>query len=41
MWTRKQAGYGDRQGVSLAQGYILDVYGPDGTRLRHYDTAPE
>jgi len=30
-----------RQGVNLAQGYVLDVYGPDGTRLHHYDTTPE
>lgn len=30
-----------KQGVSLAQGYVLDVYGPDGTRLHHYDTTPE
>lgn len=30
-----------RTGVSLDQGYVLDVYGPDGTRLHHYDTTVE
>lgn len=29
------------QGVSLAQGYVLNVYGPEGTRLHHYDTTME
>ncbi|MYW17011.1 hypothetical protein GT039_15790 [Streptomyces sp. SID2955] len=28
-------------GVSLDQGYVLNVYGPDGTRLHHYDTTVE
>lgn len=28
-------------GVSLLQGYVLNVYGPDGTRLHHYDTTRE
>ncbi|MDT0460319.1 hypothetical protein RM550_32135 [Streptomyces sp. DSM 41527] len=30
-----------REGVPLAQGYVLNVYGPDGTRLHNYDTTPE
>lgn len=30
-----------REGVSLAQGYVLNVYGPDGTRLHHFDTTVE
>ncbi|MFJ7903898.1 hypothetical protein ACIQ6V_25960 [Streptomyces sp. NPDC096198] len=30
-----------RAGVSLDRGYVLDVYGPDGTRLHHYDTTQE
>ncbi|MGW0499510.1 hypothetical protein ACWD0Z_30005 [Streptomyces sp. NPDC003007] len=29
------------QGVSLTQGYVLNVYGSDGTRLHHYDTTTE
>ncbi|MET7379886.1 hypothetical protein ABZT08_13880 [Streptomyces sp. NPDC005526] len=28
-------------GVSLDQGYVLNVYGPGGTRLHHYDTTVE
>ncbi|MFF9673670.1 hypothetical protein ACF1GS_18545 [Streptomyces eurythermus] len=28
-------------GVSLDQGYVLNVYGPDGSRLHHYDTTME
>lgn len=30
-----------RQGIRLDQGYVLNVYGPDGTRLHNYDTTPE
>jgi hypothetical protein len=30
-----------RTGVSLDQGYVLDVYGPGGTVLHHYDTTVE
>ncbi|MFF8784528.1 hypothetical protein [Streptomyces sp. NPDC015125] len=30
-----------REGVHLAQGYVLNVYGPDGIRLHNYDTTPE
>ncbi|MCX4822789.1 hypothetical protein OG883_23390 [Streptomyces sp. NBC_01142] len=29
------------EGASLDQGYVLNVYGPDGTRLHTYDTTPE
>ncbi|MFJ7077671.1 hypothetical protein [Streptomyces sp. NPDC098781] len=29
------------QGVSLARGYVLNVYGPDGTGSHHYDTTTE
>ncbi|WP_447032801.1 hypothetical protein [Streptomyces hypolithicus] len=29
------------EGVRLDQGYVLNVYGPDGTRLHNYDTTPE
>ncbi|MET7357340.1 hypothetical protein ABZS76_02715 [Streptomyces sp. NPDC005562] len=29
------------EGVNLDQGYVLNVYGPDGTRLHTYDTTPE
>ncbi|MGW1375151.1 hypothetical protein ACWD6P_12875 [Streptomyces sp. NPDC002446] len=30
-----------REGVQLNQGYVLNVYGSDGTRLHNYDTTPE
>lgn len=29
------------EGVRLDHGYVLNVYGPDGTRLHTYDTTPE
>ncbi|MGW1756435.1 hypothetical protein [Streptomyces mirabilis] len=28
-------------GVNFQQGYVLSVYGPDGTVLHHYDTTSE
>ncbi|AJC61711.1 hypothetical protein [Streptomyces sp. 769] len=30
-----------QEGVRLDQGYVLNVYGPDGTRLHNLDTTPE
>ncbi|MGD3108207.1 hypothetical protein [Streptomyces sp. YGL11-2] len=30
-----------REGVRLDQGYVLNVYGQDGTRLHNLDTTPE
>ncbi|MFE5741440.1 hypothetical protein [Streptomyces celluloflavus] len=29
-----------REGVRLHQGYLLNLYGSDGTRLHSYDTTP-
>jgi hypothetical protein len=29
------------EGVRLDRGYVLNVYGPDGTQLHSYDTTPE
>lgn len=29
------------KGVSLAHGYVLNVYALDGTRVHNYDTTPE
>ncbi|MFJ9619818.1 hypothetical protein [Streptomyces noursei] len=30
-----------REGVRLDRGYVLNVYGADGTRLHNLDTTPE
>ncbi|MYT33907.1 MULTISPECIES: hypothetical protein [unclassified Streptomyces] len=30
-----------REGVRFGQGYVLNVYGPDGVRLHNLDTTPE
>ncbi|MFH9867504.1 hypothetical protein ACH4NT_15680 [Streptomyces lydicus] len=30
-----------REGLPLNRGYVLNVYGSDGTRLHNYDTTPE
>ncbi|MEU1037563.1 hypothetical protein [Streptomyces sp. NPDC005907] len=35
------ASFLDQEGVRLDQGYVLNVYAPDGTRLHNYDTRPE
>ncbi|WP_432097625.1 hypothetical protein [Streptomyces sp. bgisy100] len=38
-FAAKLASFLDSEGVRLGQGYVLNVYGPDGKRLHNYDTT--
>ncbi|WP_043264120.1 hypothetical protein [Streptomyces sp. CT34] len=40
-FANKLASFLIRDGVSITRGYVLNVYGPDGTRLHNLDTTPE
>ncbi|MEW1675395.1 hypothetical protein AB0O47_19420 [Streptomyces noursei] len=40
-FAAKLASFLTKEGLHLDQGYVLNVYGSDGTRLHHYDTTPE
>ncbi|MER5971503.1 hypothetical protein ABT112_17510 [Streptomyces sp. NPDC002055] len=38
-FAAKLASFLDSEGFRLDQGYVLNVYGPDGKRLHNYDTT--
>ncbi|WP_369355076.1 hypothetical protein [Streptomyces sp. cg2] len=40
-FAAKLASFLKRDGVSVDQGYVLNVYGPDGVRLHMLDTTPQ
>ncbi|MEW1661085.1 hypothetical protein [Streptomyces sp. NPDC093707] len=40
-FAAKLASFLTREGIHLNQGYVLNVYSSDGTRLHNYDTTPE